>query len=184
MWFFLDYIWNCLPIKTPTMKRKPNPNTVTFFSYLQKATSVSLTVLLFLTIGFSAATRNLQAQSCNQVEILYQSSDCFDKHQGYAGTSGGSSCIEIAVCVNQPYTYSSSVSGTGWTLNWTVTGPTAVVINPNNTSAVVNIVYTPICGHTIFTTADVLLGLITTAVGPVTVQFNVQPVPDTDEEYV
>ena len=134
------------------MKRKPNPNTVSFFSYLQKATSVSLTVLLFLTIGFSATTLNLQAQSCNQVEILYQSSDCFEKRQGYAGT-GGSACEEIAVCVNQPYIYTSSVSGTGWTLNWTVTGPTAVVINPNNTSAVVNIVWPQIGVYTLTLTA-------------------------------
>src|SRR5438128_2744099 len=99
-------------------------------------------LLLVLSVSFLLLTQtmNLHAQNCNQVEILYQAPECLEKHhQGSAGL-GGSSCIEIAVCVNTPYTYSSSVT-TGWTFNWTVTGPTAVVINPNNTSAVVNIVW-------------------------------------------
>ena len=135
------------------MKRKPYPKTGLFIRFLQNATSVRLTMLLFLTIGFSATTINLQAQSCNQVEILHQSPDCFEKRQGPAGTAGGSSCVEIGVCVNQPFTYSSSVSGTGWSFNWTVTGPTAVVINPNNTSPVVNIVWPQVGVFTLTLTA-------------------------------
>src|SRR5436190_825450 len=108
-----------------------------------------------------ATTMNLQAQNCRQVEILYQSPVCLDKHQGTAGL-GGSSCVETAVCVNQPYTYSSSVTGTGWTFNWTVTGPAPVVINPNNTSAVVNIVWPQVGVFTLTLTATDGLGNIFT----------------------
>ncbi|HLF46387.1 MAG TPA: PKD domain-containing protein [Chitinophagaceae bacterium] len=99
-------------------------------------------------------TNAAAAQTCNQVEILYQAPDCFErKHQDPGGASGEKSCKEIAVCVGQPYTYSSSVTGGGWTYNWTITGPTTVVINPNNTSAVVNIVWPQIGAYTLTLTA-------------------------------
>lgn len=109
---------------------------------------------LFLAVLASATAMKLQAQTCNQVEILYQAPDCFERdHQDPGGASGGKSCKEIGVCVNQPYTYTSSVTGGGWTYNWTVTGPTTVVINPNNTSAAVNIVWPQVGTYTLTLTA-------------------------------
>jgi PKD repeat protein len=106
-----------------------------------------------LTLLLITNTKPATAQSCNQIEILYQSPDCFEKRQGSAGNYSGSACVETAVCVNQPYTYSSSVFGAGWALNWAVTGPTAVVINPNNTSSVVNIVWPQTGVYTLTLTA-------------------------------
>jgi len=97
------------------------------------------TIAIFLAVLAGSGLR-LQAQTCNQVEILYTSPDCFERDQhGDPGAGGGKACKEIAVCVNNPYTYTSSVTGTGWTYNWTVTGPATVAINPNNTSSTVNI---------------------------------------------
>ncbi len=109
---------------------------------------------LFLAVFASATAMELQAQTCNQVEILYQAPDCFERdHQDPGGASGGKSCKEIAVCVNQAYTYTSSVTGGGWTYNWTVTGPATVVINPNNTSSTVNIVWPQVGIYTLTLTA-------------------------------
>ncbi len=109
---------------------------------------------LFLAVFASATAMKLQAQSCNQVEILYQSPDCFERdHQDPGGASGGKNCKEISVCVNQLYTYASSVTGGGWTYNWTATGPTTVVINPNNTSAVVSITWPQVGIYTLTLTA-------------------------------
>jgi len=114
---------------------------------------VKISIASLLTLIFAASTIAMRAQSCNQVEILYKSSECFEKRQGSAGTGGGSTCVEIAVCVNQPYQYSSSVTGIGWTYNWTVTGPTAVVINPNNTSADISITWPQVGVFTLTLTA-------------------------------
>lgn len=109
---------------------------------------------LFLAVFASATAMELQAQTCNQVEILYKAPDCFERdHQDPGGASGGKGCKEIGVCVNQPYTYSSSVTGGGWTYNWTVTGPTTVFISPNNTSATVNIVWPQVGVYTLTLTA-------------------------------
>lgn len=99
-------------------------------------------IVLFVAVLFTATANQLSAQSCNQVEILYTSNDCFDRDQHDVGASGqGKSCKEIGVCVNQPYNYASSITGGGWTYNWTVTGPASVTINPNNTSPNISIVW-------------------------------------------
>ncbi|REK48926.1 MAG: PKD domain-containing protein [Bacteroidetes bacterium] len=118
---------------------------------MKKITLIGITFLLALFVNVK--TMNLHAQSCNQVEILYQSPECLEKRHGSAGLPGGSTCHEIAVCVNVPYTYSSSVTGAGWTFSWTVSGPTSVVINPNNTSANINIVWPQIGAYTLTLTA-------------------------------
>lgn len=110
---------------------------------------LSLAAVVSLTTG-----KKLLAQTCNQVEILYKVPDCFERdHQDPGGASGGKACKEIAVCVDQPYTYTSSVTGTGWTYNWTVTGPTTVSINPNSTSPSVNIVWPQVGTYTLTLTA-------------------------------
>jgi PKD repeat protein len=98
-------------------------------------------IVLFIAVFFTATTNNITAQSCNQVEILYARNDCFDRneHDPAGGASGGKACKETAVCVNQLYNYASSITGVGWTYNWTVTGPATVTINPNNTSPNINI---------------------------------------------
>ena len=111
-------------------------------------------IALFLAVTLAATAINVQAQSCNQVEILYQSADCFERdHQDPGGLSNGKTCKEISVCVNQLYTYSSSVTGGGWTFLWNVTGPNAVVINPNNTSSTINIVWPQVGVYTLTLTA-------------------------------
>jgi PKD repeat protein len=92
-------------------------------------------VLLLATVFLLAANNNLQAQSCNQVEILCNSFDCFEKsNSAVGGTDRG--CKETGVCVGQASPYTSSLGGVGWTYNWTATGPTAVTISPSNTQAV------------------------------------------------
>jgi PKD repeat protein len=92
-------------------------------------------VLLLATVFLLAANNNLQAQSCNQVEILYNSFDCFEKsNSAVGGVDRG--CKETGVCVGQAAPYASSLSGVGWTYNWTASGPTAVTISPSNTQAV------------------------------------------------
>ncbi len=93
-------------------------------------------ILLLMAIVFSiAVNNNVQAQSCNQVNILYNSIDCFEKsNSAVGGIDRG--CKETAVCFGQAAPYSSSLSGVGWTYNWAATGPTAVTISPSNTQAV------------------------------------------------
>ncbi len=120
-----------------------------------KKNTYFLAILLFVAALFSA-TDKLSAQSCNQVEILYTAPDCFerDSHDPIGGAGGQQKgCKEISVCVNQPYTYTSSITLPGWTFNWGVTGPTAVTINPNNTSPGVNIVWPQIGVYTLTLTA-------------------------------
>ncbi|MEK7225025.1 MAG: PKD domain-containing protein, partial [Bacteroidota bacterium] len=119
-----------------------------------KKNTYFLSIVLFVAVLFSATSNKLFAQTCNQVEILYTGNDCFERdHQDPGGASGGKNCKEIAVCVNQPYNYSSSITGVGWTYNWTVTGPASVTINPNNTSPNISIVWPQIGVFTLTLTA-------------------------------
>lgn len=119
-----------------------------------KKNTYFLAIVLFVAVLFSATSNKLFAQTCNQVEILYTGNDCFERdHQDPGGASGGKNCKEIAVCVNQPYNYASSITGVGWTYNWTVTGPASVTINPNNTSPNISIVWPQIGVFTLTLTA-------------------------------
>ncbi|MEQ1675147.1 MAG: PKD domain-containing protein [Chitinophagaceae bacterium] len=107
--------------------------------------------VLLLAIS-SLTAGKLSAQSCNQVEILYTSPDCLrDDHQ--EGASGGKGCKPIAVCVDNLYTYTSSIVLPGWTYNWTATGPSAVTINPNNTAPSVTISWPLVGVYTLTLTA-------------------------------
>src|SRR5688500_7402933 len=99
------------------------------FSY-KYARKLPMIIFFVVVVGINKAG----AQTCNQVEILYTAPDCLQTQQQNPGASGGGNCIEIGVCVNQPYTYTSSVIASGWTYNWTVAGPATVAINPINTS--------------------------------------------------
>ena len=47
-------------------------------------------IALFLAVTLTATAINVRAQSCNQVEILYQSPDCFkrDSHDPGGLTNG------------------------------------------------------------------------------------------------
>lgn len=110
--------------------------------------------VFFLAVLLTAGIK-LQAQSCNQVEILYTAPDCLnrDDHDPNSGAGGGKACKPIGVCVDNNYTYSSSVTGAGWTYSWSVTGPTAVTINPNTTSPTVNITWPQVGAYTLTLTA-------------------------------
>ncbi len=110
---------------------------------------------LLLVVSFILSGADLMAQTCNQVEILYTAPDCLDReqHTDPSGGSGGKGCKPIAVCVDQPYTYSSSVTGAGWTYNWTVAGPTTVTISPNATSSTVSVVWPQVGAYTLTLTA-------------------------------
>jgi PKD domain/Ig-like domain CHU_C associated len=111
-------------------------------------------VALLLALFLSAASNKLIAQSCNQVEILHTSPDCFDKeHSADPGGSQGRDCKPIAVCKDQPYTYTSSIVLPGWTYNWSATGPSTVTINPNTTSSSVSIVWPQLGAYTLTLTA-------------------------------
>lgn len=110
--------------------------------------------LLFLAALFSITnTNNIQAQNCKQVEILYTAPDCFERPPQNPGAGGGPGCVEIAVCVDQPYTYTSSIIAAGWTFSWSVTGPTSVTINPNSTSPSVSISWPSVGIYTLTLTA-------------------------------
>lgn len=109
---------------------------------MQKVIYLFTTVLLFAVSSVTAG--KLQAQSCNQVDILYTSPDCLrpdEFNPATGGAGGGKACKAIAVCVNNLYTYTSSIVLPGWTYSWTATGPAAVTINPNTTSSSVNIAW-------------------------------------------
>ena len=109
-------------------------------------------VLLFA-VFVSSTNSQLFAQTCNQVEILYTSPDCFDKDHADPGGSQGRNCKPIAVCKDQPYTYTSSIVLPGWSYLWTATGPTTVSFIPNNTSSAVNIVWPQLGAYTLTLTA-------------------------------
>ncbi len=93
-------------------------------------------IVLLIAIVFSiAASNKLHAQSCNQVDILFTTLDCFERsNSATGGIEKG--CKETAVCLGQAFTYSSSLNGVGWTYSWTTTGPSAVTISPSNTQTV------------------------------------------------
>jgi len=118
---------------------------------MKKLIYIAAPVLLFITSLLTAGT--LQAQSCNQVEILYTSPDCLRDEQHEPGSQGGKACKPIAVCVDNLYTYTSSIVLPGWTYNWTVTGPSAVTINPNTTSPSVTITWPQVGAYTLTLTA-------------------------------
>lgn len=112
-----------------------------------------IALLLALTV---MSAGNLHAQTCNQVEIKYSEPDCYkkDKQDGGATLPGnGRGCKEVSACVKQNYNYAATVSGTGWSFNWTATGPSAVVFSPNNTSQSVNINWSVAGDYTLTLTA-------------------------------
>ncbi len=107
-----------------------------------KKNNIISAILFFVAVLFTA-TPSVFSQTCNQVEILYTSNDCYKRqgHEPGGGAGPGRSCMETAVCVNQPYQYSSSVTGAGWTYNWSVSGPTSIAISPSATSPSISIVW-------------------------------------------
>ena len=91
------------------------------------------------------------AQSCNQVEILYQQPDCYKpRDNGSIGPSQGKSCESAAACVRQNYTYSAG--GGPWaSYLWVISaGPATPPINPANNVANINITW-PVIGTYILT---------------------------------
>lgn len=85
------------------------------------------------------------AQSCNQIEIIYQELDCAVKEQHSDVGSPGSGCKMASACDRQSYSYSAGI-GSWASYNWTVSGPAAVTINPNNTVSNITIVW-PVQGN-------------------------------------
>ena len=104
--------------------------------FLNKIQNNSLAILILLIFNF-ALSNHAVAQSCNQVDILFTAPDCSSGKNAAGSQERG--CKEASACVNQTYNYASSLTGTGWTYNWNVTGPTSVSINPNNTSPSISI---------------------------------------------
>ncbi len=109
-------------------------------------------IIILLTGFFILGANNKSiAQACNQVEILYQQPDCY-KPKGSDGAIGPGqerNCTPITVCVNQPYTYTAG--GVWASYLWVITsGPATPPINPNATSANVNITW-PLVGTYILT---------------------------------
>ena len=100
--------------------------------YIKSAIFILLTGLTLL-----AGTTRSFAQGCKQVDILYNAPDCLNGRETAGAPTQDKGCKAISVCKNQPYNYSAS--GIWATYNWTVTGPSAVTINPNNTSPVITI---------------------------------------------
>ncbi len=83
------------------------------------------------------------AQSCNQVEILYQDLDCSDKSPHPDGSNEGKGCKTVSACKNQSYPYSAAGSWASY--NWTATGPAAVTIAPGSNVPNINIAW-PLSG--------------------------------------
>ena len=111
--------------------------------YIKRAIFILLTGIFILGAGYTTI-----AQNCNQPEILYQQPDCYKAKDGPA-LSQGRECTPVTVCVNQQYTYTAG--GGAWaSYLWTITGPATPVINPNATSAIVNITW-PLVGTYILT---------------------------------
>jgi PKD repeat protein len=106
-------------------------------------------VLLFCCLSVMA----VQSQNCKQVDIVFQSLDCFKPKGDVNGTSPVGNdrrgCREVSACKNQPMNYSAS--GTGWvTYNWVTTGPAIPIITP--ATNVQNITVTwPVVGTYILT---------------------------------
>lgn len=107
--------------------------------------------------------RNSFAQSCNQVEILYKDLDCGSDKTHPDGSNEGKGCKNVSACKNQTSPYSAL--GTWASYNWVVTGPSAVTINPNNTSQNISILWSQIGAYTItLTVTDVSGNIFTTCI--------------------
>lgn len=93
-----------------------------------------------------------KAQSCDQIDIVYQGLDCGDKqeHSDVGGTNG--SCQTTSACQGQKFSYSAT-SGVWNTFNWSVVGPVAVTILPNPNSQNIAIVWNTQGTYTITLTA-------------------------------
>lgn len=106
----------------------------TFFGYVALSLVAGLSLL--------AENNSASAQGCNQVEIRYKQSDCYEsKNGGTASPTQGQDCTPITVCVKQQYTY-AAMGGPWSTYLWAVTsGPASPAINPSNTSSTVSITW-------------------------------------------
>lgn len=93
-------------------------------------------LISFLFAGSMISSNTVQAQTCNQVDILTSSPDCLNQKDPTGGAPGQDNrdCKSIAVCVKQKYSYTAA--GTWATYLWTVTGPSPISIVPNNTPTV------------------------------------------------
>ncbi len=111
-----------------------------------KIYNIPVSFFLIIIVGsfFVAPVNSAFAQSCNQVEILFQDLDCAAKQtHPDEGSNGGKGCKSVSACATQSYLYSAA--GVWSTYNWTVTGPAVVTINPNNTSQNISIIW-PLTG--------------------------------------
>jgi len=104
-------------------------------------------IILLAGIFMLAANNKTIAQACNQVEILHNSPDCLNPRTNGAAPDQGKDCKQISVCMNQLYNYSAA--GVWASYNWSVTGPQAVTINPNNTSANISIIWPTVGVYTL-----------------------------------
>ncbi|MEO7310365.1 MAG: PKD domain-containing protein, partial [Chitinophagaceae bacterium] len=131
-------------------------------------------MLLLLSAIFLLPTGKVAAQSCNQVEIQYSEPDCFKtRNNGTGQPSDQKGCKDVAACINQPYVYTSSMVGVGFTYLWTVTGPTAVTINPSNAAPQVTIVWPAIGSYILTLTVTTPAGIFTNCI---TVNVRAKPV--------
>jgi PKD repeat protein len=109
--------------------------------------------------------------SCEQVEILFTPLVCYKPRQNPAGgQSDPKSCKPAIVCEDQSFQYESSISGLGYTYLWTAVGPSSVVFSPNNTSDLLNIIWTVPGVYTLSLTVTDANGNITTDCLSVTVK--------------
>ncbi|MES2775719.1 MAG: PKD domain-containing protein [Bacteroidota bacterium] len=132
---------------------------------MRKFRYAKIGMLVLLSFIFFLSSPKVIAQSCNQVEILYTEPDCFkERHAGTGQPSDQRGCKEVAACVDQPYVYTSSMIGGGFTYLWTVTGPGPVTINPNNTSPQVNIVWPLVGSYTLTITVTTPGGTFTNCI--------------------
>jgi len=108
--------------------------------------------LFFFAVALTTVKKS-NAQSCNQIEIVYNAPDCLNPKSSNGAVGQERGCLPIGVCVKNNYTYSASINLPGWTYNWSVTGPTAITINPNNTAPVINITWPQVGDYTLTLTA-------------------------------
>ncbi len=114
------------------------------YTYFRHIAFVILTGFAFFVKGQNAA-----AQGCDQVDIKYEESPCFER-KGAVGTPNGGSCTPVTVCVDQPYTY-AALGGPWATYQWAITsGPATPSINPSPTVANISIVW-PVTGTYVLT---------------------------------
>jgi|GEM_PF-1514172 len=101
---------------------------------LYKKLAGPLLVIMAVT-SLLTVTNNAAAQSCNMVDIVQSSPDCLNQKDGTGAPAQESrDCKAIAVCLGEKYPYSAS--GTWATYLWTVSGPSPIVISPNNTPTI------------------------------------------------